>query len=148
MYIALYRKYRPKFFEDVLSQNHITKTLKNEIKLNRVSHAYVLTGPKGTGKTTCARIFSKAVNCENQIDGEPCCCCKTCIGLEDGSILDVIEIDGASNNSVSDVRDLKEGTNFGFTKNNGRSTNKCYYYFGNNRNSQNSTNNIVTLPKI
>lgn len=112
MYIALYRKYRPKFFEDVLSQNHITKTLKNEIKLNRVSHAYVLTGPKGTGKTTCARIFSKAVNCENQIDGEPCCCCKTCIGLEDGSILDVIEIDGASNNSVSDVRDLKEGTNF------------------------------------
>jgi len=112
MYLALYRKYRPKTFGDVLSQDHITSTLKNEIKLKKVAHAYIFTGPRGTGKTSCAKIFSKAINCENPIDGEPCCKCKMCVAIENESVLDVTEMDGASNNSVSTIRNLRDEAGF------------------------------------
>lgn len=112
MYVALYRKWRPKMFDDVVSQTHITSTLKNEIKNQRIAHAYLFTGSRGTGKTTCAKIFSKAINCLNNKSGEPCCECSVCKGLDSGNILDVIEIDGASNNSVSDVRLLRDEANF------------------------------------
>ena len=112
MYVALYRKYRPIKFEDVISQNHITTTLKNEIKLDKIAHAYMFTGPRGTGKTTCAKIFSKAINCKNKENGEPCCECEICRGIQDESILDITEMDGASNNSVSDVRILRDEANF------------------------------------
>lgn len=112
MYVALYRKWRPKMFDDVVSQTHITSTLKNEIKNGKIAHAYLFMGSRGTGKTTCAKIFSKAINCLNNKNGEPCCECSVCKGLDDGSILDVIEIDGASNNSVSDVRMLRDEANF------------------------------------
>lgn len=112
MYLALYRKWRPKTFSDVVSQNHITSTLKNEIQNNKISHCYLFTGPRGTGKTTCAKILAKAINCLHPIDGEPCCKCEICEGLEDLSILDVTEMDGASNNSVNDVRLLRDEANF------------------------------------
>lgn len=112
MYVALYRKWRPRVFGDVISQKHITSTLKNEIKNHKIAHAYLFTGSRGTGKTTCAKIFSKAINCLNSIDGEPCCQCEMCEGLDNGTILDVIEMDGASNNSVNDVRMLRDEANF------------------------------------
>lgn len=99
-------------FDDVVSQMHITSTLKNEIKNEKIAHAYLFTGSRGTGKTTCAKIFSKAINCLNAKDGEPCCECSVCQGLDDSSILDVIEMDGASNNSVNDVRILRDEANF------------------------------------
>lgn len=108
MYLALYRKYRPKSFEDVLSQPHITTTLKNEVIGNKTAHAYLFTGPRGTGKTTCSKILSMAVNCHNPIDGNPCMECESCRGIEDGSILDVVEIDAASNNGVDSIRQLRE----------------------------------------
>ena len=112
MYVALYRKWRPRVFDDVVSQNHITLTLKNEIKANKIAHAYLFTGSRGIGKTTCAKIFSRAINCLDSADGEPCGWCEICKGLEDGSILDVVEMDGASNNSVNDVRMLRDEANF------------------------------------
>lgn len=112
MYQALYRKWRPQTFNDVYGQNHITKTLKNELQTGRISHAYLFTGSRGTGKTTCAKILAKAVNCLNPIDGNPCNECEMCRGIDSGSILDVIEIDAASNNSVDNIRDLREEVNF------------------------------------
>lgn len=112
MYLALYRKWRPKLFDDVVAQKHITVTLKNEVKFNKVAHAYLFTGPRGTGKTSCARIFSKALNCLNNIDGEPCCACEICKGIENGTILDIVELDGASSNSVNDVKILIDEANF------------------------------------
>ncbi len=112
MYVALYRKYRPKLFKDVLSQDHITTTLKNEVKLKKIAHSYIFSGPKGTGKTTCAKIFSQAINCQDPKEGEPCYKCEICLGLKKGTILDVTELDGASNNSVSDVRILRDEANF------------------------------------
>lgn len=112
MYLALYRKWRPKLFDDVVAQNHITSTLKNEVKFNKVAHAYLFTGPRGTGKTSCARIFSKALNCLNGVNGEPCCECEICRGIDGGTILDVLELDGASNNSVNDVKVLKDEASF------------------------------------
>ncbi len=112
MYQALYRKYRPKCFSDVYGQDHVTSTLKNEIKENRISHAYLFTGSRGTGKTTCAKIFAKAVNCENSADGEPCNECEVCQGLDGGTIYDVVEIDAASNNGVDNIRDLREEANY------------------------------------
>ncbi len=108
MYLALYRKWRPKTFEDVISQPHITTTLKNEVTENRISHAYLFTGSRGTGKTTCSQILAKAINCPNSTDGNPCMECEICKGIEDGSILDVVEMDAASNSRVEDVRFLRE----------------------------------------
>ena len=109
MYKALYRKWRPKVFEDVLSQPHVTKTLQNELKTGRIGHAYLFTGSRGTGKTTCAKIFAMAVNCEHpHEDGSPCLECACCKGIEQGSLLDVAEIDAASNNGVEDIRRLRE----------------------------------------
>lgn len=112
MYQVLYRKYRPKVFSDVYGQHHVTSTLKNEIKNGRVSHAYLFTGSRGTGKTTCAKILAKAVNCEHNVDGEPCNECEVCKGLDNGSIYDVVEIDAASNNGVDNIRELRDETNY------------------------------------
>lgn len=112
MYQVLYRKYRPKSFSDVYGQDHVISTLKNEIKENRISHAYLFTGSRGTGKTTCAKILAKAVNCENSADGEPCNACEVCRGLDGGTIYDVVEIDAASNNGVDNIRDLREEANY------------------------------------
>ncbi len=113
MYKALYRKWRPKVFEDVVSQPHVTRTLQNELKTGRVGHAYLFTGSRGTGKTTCAKIFAMAANCEHpKEDGSPCLECTSCTGIEQGSLLDVAEIDAASNNGVEDIRKLREEANF------------------------------------
>ena len=110
MYQALYRKWRPRVFEDVAGQPHITTTLKNELIAGRVAHAYLFTGSRGTGKTTCAKILAKAVNCLHPRDGDPCNECESCRGIDSGSILDVVEIDAASNNGVDNIRDLREET--------------------------------------
>ena len=110
MYRALYRKWRPQKFSDVVGQEAITTALSNQILADKVGHAYMFTGTRGTGKTTCAKLFSKAINCENPDGAEPCGQCVPCLGLEDGSILDVIEIDAASNNGVDDIRELREET--------------------------------------
>lgn len=109
MYKALYRKWRPMTFDDVISQQHITDTLKNQIKSGKTAHAYLFTGSRGTGKTTCARILAKAVNCPNQTDGKPCLECDICRDAENGSLTDIVEIDAASNNGVDDIRDLRDG---------------------------------------
>ena len=109
MYQALYRKWRPRSFDDVVSQPHITSALRNQIMLGKTAHAYLFTGSRGTGKTTCARIFAKAINCRNPKDGEPCLECDICKAAENGTLADIIEIDGASNSSVNDVRELREG---------------------------------------
>lgn len=107
MYLALYRKYRPKTFDDVISQEHITTTLKNQIKSGQTAHAYLFTGSRGTGKTTCAKILSMAVNCLNPIDGNPCMECAACREIENGAS-DITEMDAASNNGVDDVRALRD----------------------------------------
>ena len=112
MYRAFYRKYRPSTFTDVVGQEHITKTLENAVKSDKTSHAYLFTGSRGTGKTSCAKILSKAVNCLNPVDGNPCNECEICRGIDNGSILDIIEIDAASNNGVDNIRDLREEANF------------------------------------
>lgn len=112
MYQALYRKWRPKVFEDVAGQPHVTITLKNEIQAGRIGHAYLFTGSRGTGKTTCAKILAKAVNCLHPVNGDPCNECDNCKGIESGTILDVVEIDAASNNGVDNIRDLREEAGF------------------------------------
>ena len=112
MYRVLYRKWRPQTFSDVVGQEHITSTLAHEIESGKVSHAYLFTGSRGTGKTTCAKILAKAVNCPHTHNGNPCNECEICKGIDDGSILDVIEIDAASNNGVDNIRDLREEANY------------------------------------
>lgn len=108
MYQALYRKWRPRTFDDVVGQSHITDTLKRQVSGDRLSHAYLFTGTRGTGKTTCAKILARAVNCQNPQNGNPCNQCPACLGIENGSILDVLELDAASNNGVDQVRALRD----------------------------------------
>ena len=110
MYRALYRKWRPQRFEDVVGQRATVAALKNQVSAGRVGHAYLFTGVRGTGKTTCAKIFAKAVNCLHPQNGDPCGECAVCRGIDDGSILDVVEMDAASNNGVDDIRDLRDET--------------------------------------
>ena len=112
MYRAFYRKYRPSTFTDVVGQQHITTTLENAVKSGKTSHAYLFTGSRGTGKTSCAKILAKAVNCLDSHNGNPCNECEICKGIDNGSILDIIEIDAASNNGVDNIRDLREEANF------------------------------------
>ena len=109
---AIYRKWRPLTFDDVVGQEHITRTLKNQISQGTVGHAYLFCGTRGTGKTTCAKILSRAVNCLNPVNGNPCNECDVCKGILDGSIMDVTEMDAASNNGVEDIRDIKEDINY------------------------------------
>lgn len=107
-YVALYRKFRPAEFDEVKGQEHIVTTLQNQIKTDRIGHAYLFTGTRGTGKTTVAKIFAKAVNCENPVDGSPCGTCRTCQAIAAGNSMNVIEIDAASNNGVGNIRDIIE----------------------------------------
>ncbi|MBL7575741.1 DNA polymerase-3 subunit gamma/tau [Peptoniphilus asaccharolyticus DSM 20463] len=108
MYQALYRKYRSKTFEEIIGQNHVTTALKNQIINNEFSHAYLFSGTRGTGKTSCAKILSRAINCENPIDGNPCNECEACKSILEDRVMDVVEMDAASNNGVDDIRELKD----------------------------------------
>ena len=112
MYRVLYRKWRPQVFGDVVGQPHITRTLSAEVRENRLAHAYLFTGSRGTGKTTCAKILSKAVNCLHPVNGDPCNECEICRGIDRGSVLDVVEIDAASNRGIDDIRQLRDESNF------------------------------------
>ncbi len=112
MYHALYRKWRPLTFDDVVSQPHITTTLKNQIQSNKIAHAYLFTGSRGTGKTTCARIFAKSINCQHSNSGNPCLECEICKCADNESLIDIIEIDAASNTGVDDIRALKESAEY------------------------------------
>lgn len=112
MYKALYRKYRPDTFNDVIGQEPITTTLKNQIVNDKLSHSYIFTGTRGTGKTSCAKILAKAVNCKGNKNGEPCLVCDICKGIDNGSVIDVVEMDAASNNKVDDIRFLKDELNY------------------------------------
>lgn len=112
MYQALYRKYRPQKFEEVIGQDHITKTLSNQVKKGEISHAYLFSGSRGTGKTSVARIFAKAINCTNSLNGSPCYECEVCKALNEANSMDIIEIDAASNNRVDEVREIREKVKF------------------------------------
>ena len=107
-YVALYRKWRPDTFDEVKGQDHIVTTLRNQIKNDRLGHAFLFCGTRGTGKTSIAKIFAKACNCEHPVDGSPCNECASCRAISDGSSLNVIEIDAASNNGVDNIRQIRE----------------------------------------
>ena len=115
-YQALYRKWRPQTFDDMVGQSAVTHTLKNAISNHKTSHAYLFTGPRGTGKTSAAKVFAKAINCPNQTNGEPCNECEICKGITNGTIGDVIEIDAASNNGVEEIRDIRDKARYAPTQ--------------------------------
>ena len=115
-YTALYRKFRPTTFSEMVGQEHITRTLRNQIIANRVGHAYLFNGGRGTGKTSSAKILARAINCLNPKDGEPCNECEICKAALNGSLTDIVEMDAASNNSVEDIRGIREEVNFLPTK--------------------------------
>ncbi|MEG0377183.1 MAG: DNA polymerase III subunit gamma/tau, partial [Eubacterium sp.] len=107
-YLALYRKYRPRDFDHVVGQEYVTRILKNQILSGRVGHAYLFSGIRGTGKTSVAKIFARAINCEHNTDGNPCNVCETCLNIERSGVMDIIEIDGASNRGVDEIREIRE----------------------------------------
>ena len=111
-YQALYRKYRPQTFSEVVGQEHITETLKNQLRDRKTVHAYLFTGTRGTGKTSCAKILAKAVNCLNSENGDPCLECDSCKSISEGENTDIVEIDAASNNSVDNIRQLRDLISF------------------------------------
>ena len=111
-YQVLFRKWRPQRFEEIIGQTHVSRTLKNAITLDRVAHGFLFFGPRGVGKTTTARILAKALNCSKLDDGNPCARCKSCIEISRGSSLDVLEIDGASNRGIDEIRDLRESIKY------------------------------------
>lgn len=115
-YQALYRVWRPQLLQDVVGQTHITKTLQNALIQEKMAHAYLFSGPRGTGKTSAAKIVAKAVNCKEAPTNEPCNICKSCIGITEGSIVDVIEIDAASNNGVDEIRDIRDKVKYAPTE--------------------------------
>ena len=131
MHKALYRVYRPRTIEDVVGQEHIVKTLKNQIKNNNIGHAYLFSGTRGTGKTSTAKIFARAVNCLHPINEGPCNECEICRDTLNDNIMDVVEIDAASNNSVDDIRELRESVKYtpSKAKNNcSKNKKRCGFY--------------------
>ena len=111
-YVSLYRRFRPDTFEGIIGQDHIVRTLTNQVISGRISHAYLFTGTRGTGKTSVAKIFARAVNCAEPYNGSPCGKCYACVGMRDTNNLDVIEIDAASNNGVDEIRELRDSVKF------------------------------------
>jgi len=114
--LALYRKYRPRFFKDVIGQEHVVRTLTNALSSGSFSHAYLFCGPRGSGKTTIARLLAKAINCEDKTSFEPCDKCPSCIEINEGRSMDLVEIDAASNRGIDDIKDLREGVRYLPTK--------------------------------
>ena len=108
MHQAFYRKWRPQIFDDVYGQEHITSVLRYEAENNAFSHAYLFCGSRGTGKTTCAKILAKVINCESPVSGSPCCKCSSCLAIDSGAATDVLEMDAASNNGVENIRDIRD----------------------------------------